>query len=323
MAEIIPIAAFLLITIAIGSNDTSNALGICIGCGILKFHKAIILFGIVVFLGVYLHGQKVINTVGKDILEINLNILSISYVVSAIIIIFSNLKKMPLSIHQVLIGSLAGTATASEASVDYLKLAEIIISWIISPFIALLLAFLSYLFMEKTLSKLSFVQIEHILRVLLIISGFLIAYNTGANELATVLGPVLYAGLIIENLGFFIGAVFIFLGAFFLSYRVIETIGKGIIALDPYSGFAAQFGAGCTVMLFTLLGMPISTTYCIIGGITGVGLFKGVGTVDIKFVRKILRNWFLAPTAAFIIGLVISSILHSLQTNLVFVIIIA
>ncbi len=305
MLEIIPIVAFILIAIAIGSNDTSNALGICIGCGIIKFQKAVILFGLIVLMGVFLHGQKVINTVGKDIVSVNLSILSISFVVSASIIIFSNWRKMPLSIHQILIGSLAGTGAASEAVVNYMKLGEIILSWVVSPFIALFFSFLTYNLMERTLSKLPFIKIERTLRILLIMSGFLIAYNTGANELATVLGPVLYAGLLDRTPAFVLGALFIFLGAFFLSYRVIETIGKGITALDPYSGFAAQFGAGCSVMLFTFLGMPISTTYCIIGAISGVGLVKGMGTVNMVFIKKTLRNWFLAPMLAFIIGFVI------------------
>ncbi len=302
MTEIIPIAACILIAIAIGSNDTSNALGICIGCGIIKFRKAVILFGFIVLLGIFLHGQKVMNTVGKDIVEVDVSILSISFLVSASLIIFSNWRKIPLSIHQVLIGSLAGTGLSFQTAVNYMKLGEILLSWIVSPFVALLFAYAVYNLMERTISKLPFIKIERILRILLLISGFLIAYNTGANELATVLGPVIYSNLLERTPAFLLGAFFVFLGAYFLSYRVIETVGKGITAIDPYSGFAAQFGAGCSVLLFTILGMPISTTYCIIGAISGVGLVKGMGTVNIGFIRQILRNWFLAPALAFVIG---------------------
>jgi PiT family inorganic phosphate transporter len=50
-------------------------------------------------------------------------------------------------------------------------------------------SFVFYKVLEKTISKFSFFQIERILKVLLLLSGFLISYNTGANELATVLGP--------------------------------------------------------------------------------------------------------------------------------------
>ncbi len=302
MTELVPLLAFISIAFAIGSNNTSNAFGISIGSGIFKLKKAVFFFGFVVLLGVHIHGHKVINTVGKDILDVNLFILIISFLVSASIIIFSNWRRMPLSIHQILVGSLAGTGIGSGLHVNYLKLGEIILSWAVSPLVALFLAFLSYNLMEKTLSRLPLLKIERKLRVLLITSSFLIAYSTGANELATVLGPLLYAGIIEKNIAILAGSFSIFLGAFFLSHRVIETIGKGIVTLDPYSGFAAQFGAGCTVLIFTFFGMPISTTYCIIAAISGVGLVKGMGTVNIAFLKKTLKNWFLAPSLAFVSG---------------------
>ena len=139
----------------------------------------------------------------------------------------------------------------------------------------------------------------------MLLSGILIAYNTGANELATILGPVIHSGLMEQMRASLIGSLFVFLGAVILSHRVIETIGKGITTLDPYSGFAAQFGAGICVMFFTILGMPISTTYCIIGGISGVGMSKGMETVKLDLIKKIIANWFLAPSLAFLISFLI------------------
>ena len=148
-------------------------------------------------------------------------------------------------------------------------------------------------------------QLERILRSLLVLSGFLIAYNTGANELATVLGGPVYAGLFTPLQASIGGAFLVFLGASLLSPRVIETVGKGITVLDPFSGFAAQFGAGTCVLLFTTLGMPISTTYCVIGAITGVGLLKGVETVRFHLLKKIILGWLLAPLVSFVLGFLI------------------
>ena len=286
MAELIPFAACILIAFGIGSNDTSNSLGICIGAGIIKLKKAVLLFGFFVLIGIVLQGQKVMKTVGKDLLEVNPSMLSISLSISALFIIVSNWKKLPLSTHQVIIGGLTGSGVASGIDVNVVSLLKIVFSWIISPLTAFFFAFIIYQTMEKTLSRLSLFNIERILRALLLISGILIAYNTGANELATVLGPVIYSGLIGKMPSFFLGAFFVFLGAILLSSRVIETVGKGITALDPYSGFAAQLGAGSCVLLFTSLGMPISTTYCIIGGISGVGMVKGMKTVRIALIKK-------------------------------------
>jgi len=300
MAELIPYAACILIAFGIGSNDTSNALGICIGTGIIKLRKAVLLFGCFVLVGIVLQGQRVINTVGKGILEVDLSILSVSLSISAILIILSNWKKLPLSTTQVIIGSLTGSGVASGIDVNLVSLFKIVFSWIISPLTAFVFAFLIYRLMEKTLSRLSLFYIERTLRFLLLMSGILVAYNTGANELATVLGPVIYSGLISKMPSFLLGASFVFLGAVLLSNRVIETVGKGITALDPYSGFAAQLGAGSCVLLFTFLGMPISTTYCIIGGISGVGMVKGMKTVRTDLIKRMIFNWALAPSVAFL-----------------------
>jgi phosphate/sulfate permease len=305
MTELIPVAACFLIAFGIGSNDTSNALGICIGCGVIKLRRALIVFGCFVLIGILLQGQRVMETVGKDLVAVNLPILSISLSVAALLIIVSNWKRLPLSTHQVIIGSLTGSAVASGAAVNFTAMTEIVVSWIDSPVVAFFTSLLLYKAMEKTISKLSLFRIEKILRTLLLFSGILIAYNTGANELATILGPVIHSGLIEQLRASLVGSLFVFLGAVILSHRVIETIGKGITTLDPYSGFAAQFGAGMCVLFFTSLGMPISTTYCIIGSISGVGMSKGMETVKFGLIRKIMANWVIAPSLAFLLSFLI------------------
>lgn len=311
MTEIAAVAS-LLIAFGIGSNDASNALSICIGAGIIKLKRAIFLFGFLVFLGILLQGQKVMKTVGKNIVDVNSSIIIVALTISAILIILSNLRRLPLSTHQVIIGSLIGAAVASDNAVNFASILKIVASWLISPFVAMAFSFFLYKILEKILSKFSFFQIEKLLRIFLLLSASLISYNTGANELATVLGPVVHSGIEINKiLLFFIASIMVFSGAILLSHRVIETVGKGITTLDPYSGFAAQFGAGACVLFFTFLGMPISTTYCIIGGISGVGMTKGIATVKLSLLKKIAINFVITPSAAFIISYLALKLFYS------------
>ncbi|WP_353684203.1 inorganic phosphate transporter [Thermodesulfovibrio sp. 3907-1M] len=308
----IAVVASLLIAFGIGSNDASNALGICIGAGIIRLKRAIFLFGLLVFLGILLQGQKVMKTVGKNIVDVNSSIIIVALTISAILIIVSNWRRLPLSTHQVIIGSLTGAAVASDSTVNFASIIKIIVSWLISPFVAMAFSFFLYKLLEKTLSKFPFFQIEKLLRTFLLLSASLIAYNTGANELATVLGPVMHSGIEINKiLLFFLASIMVFSGATLLSHRVIETVGKGITTLDPYSGFAAQFGAGASVLFFTFLGMPISTTYCIIGGISGVGMSKGIATVKLSLLKKIAINFVITPSAAFIISYLALKLFYS------------
>ncbi|MFN3384786.1 MAG: inorganic phosphate transporter, partial [Archaeoglobaceae archaeon] len=104
-----------------------------------------------------------------------------------------------------------------------------------------------------------------------------------------------------------LGAFFLWFGAYLLSARVIETVCKGITALDPKSGLSAHLGAGIAVLGFTTLGMPVSTTYAMIGGIASVGLIKGVKAVRTETLRKIAFNWVLAPSLSFAISFLVTT----------------
>lgn len=302
MIEIISIIAGFLIAFSIGSNDTSNSFGICIGVGTITLKKALYLLGFFVFIGAYLQGQKVMRTVGGEILKVDAGILIISLLISAIFIIFSNWKRLPISSHQVIIGSLIGSGFAFGSPINTSTLQNIVTSWAISPFIALFIAFIMFRIMENTLSKLPVFRIERILRILILFNGIMLAYNTGANELSTALAPVVYSGVIDSFYAVLVGSFSLWLGAYLLSGRVVDTICRGITKIEVYSGFAAQFSAGLTVLIFTQFGMPVSTTYCLIGGIYGVGILKGMSTVSLKLLKDMALNWTLTPLGAFVIS---------------------
>jgi PiT family inorganic phosphate transporter len=293
MIELIPLFSCALIAISIGSNDTSNAFGISVGCRIISFRRAVYLVGLFVLLGGILQGQKVMKTVG-GLAVLNIETVSLSLLISALVIILSNWKRLPVSSHQAIVGSLVGSGIAFSA-VDFGALTSIVESWTISPFGSFFFSILTYKLMERTLSRLPVFEIERYLRVLLLLSGMIIAYNTGANDLATALGPIVHYGLLTSVQASIFGALVVWLGAILLSSRVMETVGKGVTSLDAYSGFAAQLGAGISVLTFTSFGMPVSTTYCIISGIAGVGVLKGIGTIKLGLIKRILLSWFFTP----------------------------
>ena len=300
------ISSICLIALGIGSNNASNALGVCIGAGVLSFKKAIILFGLLVFLGVFLNGQKVMDTVGKDLVEASDLGVAVTMMVSAGLILVSNWKRLPLSSHQVIIGGLLGSALAQHLKFSLKYLAFIGGSWFISPFIACGFGIALSKGFTKLTQRFPFFELENLLKALLLIGAALVSYNTGANELATVVGPLLHAETMISRVHVLaLASFFVFLGTLLFSHRVIETVGKGIVPLDPATGFVAQFGAASTVYLFTNLGMPVSTTSALIGAISGVGLSKGTRAIKLSLVKRIVMNWiitfFLSMTIAYFI----------------------
>ncbi len=296
-----------LISFAVGSNSTSNAVGISIGCQIITIRRAIVVFTLFVFGGLFLQGSHVMETVGKNLVRLNTVDITISMLIAASFIITSNLKRIPLSTHQVIIGSLTGVGVASGIKVNWELLLRILISWFISPFLAFFLAICFYKLIEFITSKITILFLDKFIKYLLIFGILFIAYNTGANELATVLGPFACIPIIIRHIFWLqiLGTVALFLGALILGPKVIYTVSKGITSLDPCSGIAAQLGASVSVLIFTFFAMPVSTTYCIIGGISGVGALKGMKTVGRKTLRNILIVWWFAPLLAFIVAYLI------------------
>ncbi len=295
-----------IIAFSIGSNNTSNAFGVPVGCGVISFRSAILLIGIFVTLG-SLTQKKVLETVGS-IAKLNSTLILVVLVVSAGMIVLLNWRKLPISSHQAIIGSMAGAGFAV-GTAKFGILASIIMSWVISPAGAMVLAILVYIALERVLSRVPVFFAERLIYVMLILSGILVAYNTGANELAAALAPVVSSGLLPHFEASVVGSASLFAGALLLGGRVIETVGKNITTLDPLSGFSAQSSAGLTVFLFTVLGMPVSTTYCLIGGIVGVGLLKGVNTVRVKLIKKIVSMWVLSPALAFILTYSIAKVM--------------
>jgi PiT family inorganic phosphate transporter len=134
----------------------------------------------------------------------------------------------------------------------------------------------------------------------LILSGGLIAYNLGSNDLPTALGAISDNTYV-----FFMGGIALIIGALLFGKGVSETVGMNLVKLSPLAAFVAQLSAGISVFVFTQFGMPVSTTQAIIGGVVGVGLTKGIKTVKWKTLSNIVLGWVSAPSFALIVGYLI------------------
>ncbi|NQT70577.1 MAG: inorganic phosphate transporter [Desulfobacteraceae bacterium] len=68
--------------------------------------------------------------------------------------------------------------------------------------------------------------------------------------------------------------------------------------------------AAVTVTIMTILGLPVSTSQAVIGAVLGVGLVKGIATVNRRTLINILIGWFLTPVVAGFISLSLFFIVH-------------
>ena len=85
----------------------------------------------------------------------------------------------------------------------------------------------------------------------------------------------------------------------------MKTIGSKITKLTPFSGFCAETGGAVTILLASVLGVPVSTTHTITGAIVGVGAARRLGAVRWGVAGRIVWAWVLTiPLSAAVAAMV-------------------
>jgi len=142
-------------------------------------------------------------------------------------------------------------------------------------------------------------------RILLIMAAASMAFSFGANDVANSAGPlaaILYAqgwGNVPQVMwsSLFIAAAGLSAGIALWGSKVIETVGERITPLSPPSAYVAQMSATLAMLVVSRLGIPVSTSMAIVGGVMGVGLSKGIKTLNVKVLARIFGMWLLALPA--------------------------
>ena len=160
-----------------------------------------------------------------------------------------------------------------------------------------------------------FKGVERIFVWLQIITAAYVAFAHGANDRSNAIGPMAAVWDVFSNPDMvlaeqapiplwlvLLGSAGIAIGVMTWGWRVMETIGKKITDITPTRGFAAEFGAATTILVFSMpfLAVPVSTTHTLVGAVVGVGLAGGAKGVDFRVFGKIAASWVASvPVAAF------------------------
>ncbi|MGH9332481.1 MAG: inorganic phosphate transporter, partial [Vicinamibacteria bacterium] len=134
-----------------------------------------------------------------------------------------------------------------------------------------------------------------------IVSAGLMAFSHGSNDgqkfigvftLALVLGGIL-PEFQVPFWVILLCAVTMGVGTAIGGWRIIRTMGLRMTKLEPVHGFAAETGAGLTILLASHFGIPLSTTHTINTAIIGVGSTRRLSAVRWGVVRTIATAWVL------------------------------
>ncbi|MFX0001475.1 MAG: inorganic phosphate transporter [Candidatus Hermodarchaeota archaeon] len=310
MAFSIILTTFLVITIiiafGIGANDETFA-GI-FGSRILNMKHILILATIFAITGALILGEAVSKTVGKGILADLNNAIVITILVStAIWLILSSAFGLPISTTHATIGAVIGLGIALNASLDWFKILELSIWWILSPIIGYVVSFSVFKLMHKYKVKhlngfQSLEKTEKVFAYIVLIVICITAFSRSGNDCSNAVGIVVGIGDIQINLLLLITGFSLAGGLIVLGRGVIKSVGR-ITELYPSTAFAAQIPTAAILFVGTALGIPLSGSHMLVASL--VGLSKASHTPTKKGVWKIVLIWFLTFPMAALLSIVL------------------
>lgn len=297
---------------SLGANDASNVFGTAVGTRSIRFRTAVICICVFCMIGALLEGTHGIETI-SGITEQSPQSAFITAISAALTVTVMTFLKMPVSTSQAVVGAIIGISFGMGQTVDFSRLAKVVICWVGTPLGAMLISIILYFslghFWNKYASKKMYLM-DNILRWGLVIAGSYGAYALGANNVANVTG--VFAGTGIGNFSpvmlAFIGAVSICIGVITYSKRVMMTVGENLVPLAPFTAFIAVLSEALTVHIYAMVGVPVSTSQAIVGAVLGIGFIKGMRSVNNKVLVGIVIGWISTPVVAGIVSYILYSL---------------
>lgn len=144
-----------------------------------------------------------------------------------------------------------------------------------------------------------------------VLSACCVAFAHGSNDVGNAIAPLAAIAYTIQtnsvpvtqfNIPLWIlilGGSGIVAGLAVWGKKVIATIGENIIPLQPSSGFCAEIATATTVLLASRIGLPVSTSHALVGGVVGIGLIQNWRHVRFQTIKSIALAWIITlPVAA-------------------------
>ena len=282
---------------SLGANDSANIFGTGYATGLVKYRTAIWLTAVFLMIGAVLEGSKCMEVVG-DLSHLTAIEAFYCALAAAITMTALTILAIPASCSQAIIGAVLGAGILSSTA-DFSKLYKIVACWVFTPICALFTAYLLHRILGFVVNKTvtSLTKRSLLYSAGIIVVGCYGAYTLGANNVANVTGIYVGSGVLSAEVAAVIGGLSIALGVLTYSRKVMETVGKGIVPLDPFSALVAVLAEALSLHLFTQIGVPVSSSQAIVGAVVGVGLVGDVQTVSLKMLSRISIGWIMTPVA--------------------------
>jgi PiT family inorganic phosphate transporter len=311
-----------------GFHDAANAIATSVATRALSPRVALAMAAVMNLVGAFL-GTAVASTVGSGIIEAPQGMSGLAVVLAALLgAIAWNLVTwwfgLPSSSSHALIGGLVGAATASAGTVKWGGVVEkVLVPMVLSPVVGFVLAGLVmiailWIFKDRNPTRLS-----RGFRHAQTLSAAAMALGHGLQDAQKTMGVIVLAlvvggfhqGSDVPWWVVLISAGALSAGTYAGGWRIMRTLGRRIIDLDPPRGFAAELTA--SAVLYTTafaFAAPISTTQTITSSILGVGATKRLSAVRWNVAGNIAVAWLVTLPAAALCAALAFWAIHPLVT---------
>ena len=320
----------LVIALAMGFNytngfhDAANAIATSVSTRALTPRAALLMAAVANLVGAFF-GKKVADTVGKGIIDAPQGTTGLVICAAALIgAIGWNLLTwwygLPSSSSHALIGGLGGAALVAGATVKWGGILDkIVIPMVLSPVIGIILGYLVMTAILWLFRRAQPGRVSRGFRYAQTASAAAMAFGHGLQDASKTAGVVVlaltvgghYSGDDVPLWVLVLSAVVISLGTYAGGWRIMRTLGRRIIHLDPPQGFAAETTAASILYVAGLaFGAPISTTHTITSAIMGVGATKRLSAVRWGVAGNIVGAWVLTFPGAGIVAAAAYFLIH-------------
>ncbi|MGH3507110.1 MAG: inorganic phosphate transporter [Nocardioidaceae bacterium] len=307
-----------------GFHDAANAIATSVSTRALTPRMALIMAAVMNFVGAFL-GQQVAKTV-SDVISPPDGTQGLTVVAAGLLgAIAWNVTTwyfgLPSSSSHALIGGLVGAAIASGSIVKWDAIKEkVLIPMIASPLVGFGIAFLFMLAIMWIFRRRHPGRVNRGFRFSQTISAAAMALGHGLQDAQKTMGVIFLALLTAgyveagDDLPWWVivsAASAISLGTYSGGWRIMRTLGRRIIHLDPPRGFAAETTAAS--ILYTtayVFEAPISTTHIITSSVMGAGATKRFSAVRWGVARSILGAWILTFPMAGLAAAAVYGVAH-------------
>ncbi|GAA1534081.1 MULTISPECIES: inorganic phosphate transporter [Streptomyces] len=316
-ALIVTIGVALGFTYTNGFHDSANAIATSVSTRALTPRAALAMAAVMNLAGAFL-GSGVAKTVSEGLIatphgDKGMGILFAALVGAIVWNLVTWYFGLPSSSSHALFGGMVGAALAGGTEVIWSGVLEkVVIPMFISPFVGLLLGYLVMVVILWMFRKANPHKAKRGFRIAQTVSAAGMALGHGLQDAQKTMGIVVMALVIadVEGQGDAIPmwvkiacALTLSLGTYAGGWRIMRTLGRRIIELDPPQGFAAETTAASVMYTASFMfHAPISTTHVITSAIMGVGSTKGSRAVRWGVAKNIVMGWFITMPAAALVA---------------------